>query len=221
MKNNKISMSSPSVSVGNLPIFVSAGTVNKRKEIRRCRTENLRHDRPCCMNGINGFTLIELLVVVLIIGILAAVALPQYQPAVLKSRLATTMTGVKAIAQAAEIYYLANGQYPNDDVKDLDIAEFSGCTTLHGGEIHCGNIRYNLNTAPTYSALPDHVAGEVFVNGTRKVVYRQYLDHLASGSEAWAGKRECEATDTSSLSHQVCKSLGGVIGRDYRTYTLP
>ena len=67
-----------------------------------------------------GFTLIELLVVVLIIGILAAIALPQYRQAVVKSRLATLKSLVSSIKNAEEVYYLVNSCY-TDKFEDLDI----------------------------------------------------------------------------------------------------
>ena len=56
-----------------------------------------------------GFTLIELLVVVLIIGILAAVAVPQYQKAVEKSRAAEIALFLQEAHKAVALYQLAHG----------------------------------------------------------------------------------------------------------------
>ena len=67
-----------------------------------------------------GFTLVELLVVVLIIGILAAVAVPQYQKAVDKTRYTQAMVLVESMWQAEEQYKMENGSY-SLSFGDLDI----------------------------------------------------------------------------------------------------
>lgn len=84
-----------------------------------------------------GFTLIELLVVVLIIGILSAVALPQYEKTVWKSRGSEMMTWMKSLGEAQELYHMANGSWASS-LADLDV-DFSGFSDPESGKANpCG-----------------------------------------------------------------------------------
>ena len=80
-----------------------------------------------------GFTLIELLVVVLIIGILAAIAVPQYQKAVLKARASEALVQGKALLAAEQAYVLSNGAMTMDlDALDVTLPEnFQWTCTTH------------------------------------------------------------------------------------------
>ncbi len=89
------------------------------------------------MKNAKAFTLIELLVVVLIIGILAAVALPQYQKAVEKSRGANALALLKSVGTAAQACYLATGSFCETfDQLDIDLpADYTGTTKWYNFQI--------------------------------------------------------------------------------------
>ena len=104
--------------------------------------KNLTVDR------LGGFTLIELLVVVLIIGILASVALPQYTKAVEKSRVTEAKTILKSIQTASRVYQLASGQAPtNFDELDLSFTDANGSTAT-GARFSTKDWTFSFYTCP-------------------------------------------------------------------------
>ena len=113
---------------------------------------------------LKGFTLIELLVVVLSIGILSAVALPQYEKAVNKARAAEAWTYAKAFADAQKIYYLSNGGYTTDlSQLDIEMPALKNFTlgSVEGGGVGCsGQTLYGQKGLSGVSFNVTAVSGE-------------------------------------------------------------
>ncbi|MBQ8032812.1 MAG: prepilin-type N-terminal cleavage/methylation domain-containing protein [Elusimicrobiaceae bacterium] len=150
-----------------------------------------------------GFTLIELLVVVLIISILAAVAVPQYQVAVKKAELTKYIPLVKAIATAEDAYFLANGEYTTDlTALDIEIPS-ENCIYSHGTDYgaysQCGknqNIRIGVFEGPSNAQ-----------GGDNTIRYAYYFANDTSSFKR-AKKGEIICLSKGEISRKACKTLG-------------
>ena len=148
----------------------------------------------------HGFTLIELLVVVLIISILAAVAVPQYQKVVIKSRYATLKNLTKSLAQAQEVYYLSNGYYA-DDFDDLDVdGPFIG-ETYHPPAPY--NYLFRKNTDFGYCDMDLLNARINCTNSSIEMDYIIRLHHASWGADTCICRVHND--DSSSVQADVCR----------------
>ena len=137
-----------------------------------------------------AFTLIELLVVVLIIGILAAVALPQYTKAVARSRASEAFINGAALVQALQRYFMANGQYTTDltllDMQVQDSDSYRYIPSNHDNSGEEGSY-YRLHVVSQKSGLPS------------------FEFSLQSG-KVW-----CLASQKDSMQNAVCKTYASDI----------
>ena len=145
-----------------------------------------------------AFTLIELLVVVLIIGILAAVALPQYKISVNKARMTQLITFANSVKQAQQRYYLANGTYANK-WNELDIS-LSGYKQTETGHLYKES---SDDTDNPYAVLNYQGIGVYFYGGDK------FLPGILLIVPNTENYRLCYANKDNSDAMALCKSVCG------------
>lgn len=131
------------------------------------------------MNAKQGFSLIELLVVLVIIGILAAIAVPQFTKAREKAYYAAMKADIRNLAAQQELYYATEYSYTSS-LKDLEFvssesvnvtaaASTSGwsATATHDalGAAEGCVIYYGTATAPTIGSVSPGAEGQVACTG--------------------------------------------------------
>lgn len=169
-----------------------------------------RH-RNAAKSKFGGFTLIELLVVVLIIGILAGIALPQYQKAVFKTRSAEALVLYNAVVRAVDIYMMSNSSFP-EDIKDLEIGipvpesyENGKTSAFCSKGTTDGGVDYAYCVVNFFGNSRDFV----------RLVYNKQREKICYA-------RGHSATDSSELAVHFCQSVGELksTSSDWDTYIM-
>ena len=144
-----------------------------------------------------GFTLIELLVVVLIIGILSAVALPQYTKAVEKSRATEAITLLGNLANAEQIYLMSMGSYTNDmTLLDLQMPGVSGTNPV--SSVNTKNFQIEITSRPNSNTFT--ATAKRWVNGAQGTGDLAYVLNLRMDANG-------NITRTCTGAASTCKSI--------------
>ena len=148
-----------------------------------------------------GFTLIELLVVVLIIGVLAAIALPQYLRSVEKSRISEALITNRKIYDSLQRYILAQG-YPSGEyipARDaLDIELSGGTWSEDGFEFTTKNFLYWA------AATPNGVTSDAIrvKDGAFVYIFRLQKHNVF-------GQNDICITNETELGRSICRNIAG------------
>ena len=146
-----------------------------------------------------GFTLLELLVVVLIIGILAAIALPQYKYAVLKTKFHTIMDLVNSISAAQQRYFLTHGVY-SDNFANLDIDMPEPKNDSSSNTYKYDKDKMTCKFACGTGTSKWGCGGcNITVSGTM----------LEYWFEPWESKRYCVVYASDETANKICKDITG------------
>ena len=151
-----------------------------------------------------GFTLIELLVVVLILGILAAVAMPSYRRAVATARVGTLLPLMRSISDAESRFYMANNRY-SQSFSALDISMPSG------GELKKNSVGTEVMSYVDFHCY-FHMSADAAAQGSSSSLYcaSKKVSGLSIekyfGSRyfiCWAGQNEAEEANV------LCQNISG------------
>jgi len=121
----------------------------------------------------NGFTLVELLIVVVIVGILSAVALPQFFSQTKKAAATEGTQQASSIANQAAAYYLENGAIASGDTH-------TNCTA-YAGTIKTDNTNFTYACSGTKEAFVVTATGKDTNDNTKNVVVK-FTGNLTDGT---------------------------------------
>lgn len=109
-----------------------------------------------------GFTLVELMIVVIIVGILAAVAIPMYQGATERAKASEAVAALGTIRGAMRVYYAEHGTYVNANFTD-------GAQVTNGSVLDVSDTdllgRYFSSECYTFDGVPTAAAYSIECNG--------------------------------------------------------